>query len=70
MKKDQQMERREEMVARIVPECKKLAQNKYKNWRHDRVALIMHWHLRKKYGIKVKEKWYQHGREVYRNRRN
>ena len=42
MKKDQQMERREEMVARIVPECKKLAQNKYKNWRHDRVALIMH----------------------------
>ena len=49
---------REETVAHIVPECKKLVQNEYKNWRHDKVAARIHWELCKKYGVVVKEKWY------------
>ena len=40
----------EEIVAHIVSECKKLAQNEYKNWMHDKVAAIIHWELCKKYG--------------------
>ena len=34
--------RREETVAHIVSECKKLVQNEYKNWRHDKVGAIIH----------------------------
>ena len=33
---------REETAAHIVSECNNLAQNEYKNWRHDKVATIMH----------------------------
>ena len=54
---------REETVAHIVSECKKLAQNEYKNWRHDKVAAIIHWELCKMYGVVVKEKWYDHKTE-------
>ena len=54
---------REETVADIVSECKKLTQNEYKNWRHDEVAAIIHWELCKKYGVVVKEKWYDHKAE-------
>ena len=49
---------REETVAHIVSECKMLAQNEYKNWRHREVVGIIHWELCKKYGVVVKEKWY------------
>ena len=49
-----------ETVARIVSESINLAQNEYKNWRHDKVAAIIHWELCKKYGVVVKEKWYDH----------
>ena len=54
---------REETVAHIVSESKNLAQNEYKNWRHNKVAAIIHWELCKKYGTVVKEKWYDHKAE-------
>ena len=40
---------REETVAHIVSECKKLAENEYKNWSHDKVAAIIHWEWCKRY---------------------
>ena len=54
---------REETVAHIVSECKKLVQNEYKNWRRDKAAAIIHWELCKKHGVAVKEKWYGHKAE-------
>ena len=54
---------REKTVAHIVSECKKLAQNEYRNWRHDKVAAIIYWELCKKCGVVVKEKWYDHKAE-------
>ena len=54
---------REETVAHIVSECKMLAQNEYKNWRHDKVVAIIDWELCKKYGLVMKEKWYDHKAE-------
>ena len=37
--------KREESIAHVVAECEKLAQNQYKNWRHDRVGKVIHWEL-------------------------
>ena len=37
--------------------------NEYKNWRHDKVAAIIHQELCKKYGVVVKEKWYDYKAE-------
>ena len=54
---------REGTVAHIVSEIKKLVQNEYKNWRHDKVAAIIQWELCKNYGVVVKEKWYDHEAE-------
>ena len=34
---------REETVGHLVAECKMLAQKYYKNWRHDKVAQVVHW---------------------------
>ena len=34
--------KREESIAHVVAECEKLAQNQYKNWRHDRVGKVIH----------------------------
>ena len=51
---------RDETISHILSECKMLAQNQYKNWRHDKVAQIIHWELCKENGIEVKEKWYDH----------
>ena len=34
---------RNETVSHIVSECKMLAQSHYKNWRHDKIAQILHW---------------------------
>ena len=39
---------REETVSHITAECKKLAQNQSQNWRHDKVAQLVHWNLCKK----------------------
>ena len=54
---------REETMAHIASECKRLVQNEYTNWRHDKVAAIIHWELCKKYGVVVKKKWYDHKAE-------
>ena len=34
-----------QLVMHIVSECKKLAQKQYRCWRHDKVALVIHWDL-------------------------
>ena len=47
-------------LAHIVSECGKLAQNEYKNFRHDKVAAILHWSLSKQYGFETNEKCYEH----------
>ena len=52
--------KREESIAHVVAECEKLAQNQYKNWRHDRVGKVIHRELCKKYGFDCTEKWYDH----------
>ena len=54
---------RDETIAHIVSECKKLAQKYYKDWRHDKVAIIIHWQLCKKFGMEHAEKWYEHTAE-------
>ena len=51
---------REETVSHITAECKKLAQNQYKNWRHDKVAQVIHWNLCKRFDLPCKETWYDH----------
>lgn len=51
---------RDETIAHIVSECKMLAQKQYKNWRHDRIAQVIHWELCKKYNMEHAEKWYEH----------
>ena len=38
----------------------KLAQNEYKNFRHDKVAAILHWSLSKQYGFETNQKCYEH----------
>ena len=48
-----------ENVLHIVSGCSMLAQKEYKR-RHDKVCLNIHWALRKKYGVKVCERWYEH----------
>ena len=52
--------KRVESIAHVVAECEKLAQNKYKNWRHDRIGKVIHWELCRKYGFNCTEKWYDH----------
>ena len=48
----------------ISAECKMLlAQAQYKNWRHNKVAQVIHWDLCRKYKLPVKEKWYEHRAE-------
>ena len=51
---------RNETVYHIVPECKMLAQNHYKNWRHDKIAQILHWKLCQLYCFGYSKKWYDH----------
>jgi hypothetical protein len=58
---------KDETVEHLVSACSKLAQTEYKA-RHDKVALIIHWHLCKKFGIQVEKEWYKHMAEtVYEN---
>ncbi len=51
---------REETVAHVVAECKMLAQKYYKEWRHDKVAQVIHWRLCERLGFERGEKWYNH----------
>ena len=51
---------RDETIAHIVSECKMLAQKQYKQWRHDKVAQIIHWDICRKHGLEHQSKWYEH----------
>ena len=51
---------REETISHIVAECTKLAQKQYRHWRHDRVALVIHWTLCKRFGFPHSDQWYEH----------
>ena len=51
---------KEETFSHITAECRKLAQNQYKNWRHDKVAQVIHWNFCKKFDLPCKETWYDH----------
>ena len=53
----------EETVNHVLSECSKLAQKEYKR-QHDWFGTKIHWELCRKYGIEMKEKWYEHTREV------
>ena len=47
---------RDETISHIVSECKKLAQNEYKKWRHDKVVAVIHWHLSQVWiSLRIKE---------------
>ena len=54
---------RDETAVHIVSECKMLSQKEYKTWRHDKVAVILHWKLGMKLEFEVGEKWYDHKAE-------
>ena len=58
-------EKRQKTVTHTISDYKKLPQKEYKTWRHDRVALIIHWDMCKKYGIEVNEKWRENIVEKY-----
>ena len=58
-------EKRDKTVTHIISDYKKLPQKEYKTWRHDRVSLIIHWEMYKKYGIEVNEKWRENIVEKY-----
>ena len=47
----------------IISECSKLAQKEYKR-RHDWVGKRIHCEVRRKNGIEVKPKWYEHQPEA------
>ena len=53
----------EENVNDVLSECSKLAQKEYKR-QHDWFGTKIHWELYRKYGIKVKKKWYKHKSKV------
>ena len=55
---------REETVSLITTECKKLAQNQYKSWMHDKVAQAIHWNLCKTFKLQCKGTWYDHSPEA------
>ena len=55
---------REETVAHLISECKNLAQKQYKQWRHDKIAQVIHWQLCKDYNLEHAEKWYDHRPQV------
>ena len=53
----------EESVNHVLSESSKLAQKEYKR-PHDWFGTKIHWETCRKYGIEVKEKWYEHKPEV------
>ena len=52
-------EKSSEIAWHVVSGCSNIAQKEYKK-RHDKVALRVHWELRKKYDLECGEKWYEH----------
>ena len=54
----------EENVNHMLSECSKLVQKKYKRRQDDWLGTKIHWEICRKYGIEVKEKWYEHKPEV------
>ena len=54
---------REETISHFVAECTKLAQKQYRHWRHDRVALVIHWTLCKRFRFPHSDQWYEHAPE-------
>ena len=50
---------KDETVNHLISECSKMAQREYKR-RHDLASRRVHWDVCEKYGIEVKDKWYQH----------
>ena len=51
---------REETISHVVAECKMLAQKQYRLWRHDRVAVVIHWVMCQRFGFPAGNKWYDH----------
>ena len=51
---------REESISHILAECKMLAQNQHRLWRHDNVAQIIHWQFCERYDFERGAKWYNH----------
>ena len=53
----------EESVNHVLSECSKLSQKEYKR-RQGWFGTKIHWEICRKYGIEVKEKWYEYKPEV------
>ena len=51
---------REETISHIKAECTMYAQKQCCLWRHDKVALVIHWKLCERYGFDKSQKWYDH----------
>ena len=47
-----------ENLSHLVSQCNELAQNEYKNIRHDKVTALLHWC--KTYGFETHEEYYKH----------
>ena len=52
-------EERDDSIAHLIAECKKLAQKEYKQ-RHDNITRIVHLGLCQKFGLVDEVKWYSH----------
>ena len=50
---------RDETINHIISECRKLAQEEYKE-RHDWVGNVIHWEICKKFKFDQTKKWYMH----------
>ena len=51
---------REETISHVIAKCKMHTQKQYNLWRHDRVGVIIHWVICKRYRFSNAAKWYQH----------
>ena len=49
-----------ENVCHLLSYCNELAQNEYKNLRHDKITALLHWQWCKTYGFEMHEKYYEH----------
>ena len=47
-----------------------LAQNRYKKWRHDKVAQVLHWNLCKHHELNHYAKWYEHNPDIVQENDN
>ena len=52
------------MINQIIDEWSKLAQKEYKT-RHDKVAMVIHWKLYKKFKFGYRNKWDMHNSESF-----